>query len=169
MVQLLTVKFQAQLVHNKNPVLNYRRQRGSVMIEAAYVLPLLIMLFTAIFEGYSYSVTGIAVSNTISSYQQAALEEASYISGDPSVATNYVSCSSNVVDIEDAFKNELISDITSAYGFTPAVSVSSASLNSTFTSYTVTVTGEIPASVLSGLGVTLNLDIQSVFALRSSC
>lgn len=98
-----------------------KHQKGAVMLEAAYVLPLVIMAMLAIVDAVNYAMDAIETTNVVQTAYDAVMEEAGSQANQPTVTFAFVSCQNGKVDLKaSAVQSYLANAVSTLLGKTLA-------------------------------------------------
>jgi len=144
------------------------------MIEAAYVLPLFVLVLLFVLEAYVYALNGMVISDVVTDMHHVLIEEASLLAVDSSAGAVYTTCSANVLsfntgDVSTALVNQInnvidfqISDL--------AATMPAATSSNGFAYYTITVTGSMdPVVIPSDIGIDFSFNVKTSIAIKAAC
>ncbi len=101
-------------------VVNDHKQSGAIMLEAAYVLPLVILVVLMIVESVNYSLDSLKLNNVMDNGYQVVMIQAQQLNSDPTKTLSTVKCSGGSGSLigmdESGFKTWLTNAVAMSVG-----------------------------------------------------
>ncbi|MBF6058660.1 MULTISPECIES: TadE/TadG family type IV pilus assembly protein [Thiomicrorhabdus] len=161
--------------------LQRQKQKGAVMIEAAYFLPLLIGVVLFIIEAVGYGLNSFVVNDTITDIHSTItneIQEVAALEAGQTANTLYVSCNSGRVglkaDIESAINTKILADLSlipvELTEDNPGRTTVTQTSDSGFDIYRINFKGEaVPIVLPNFLSGLLVINVDTLISIKDSC
>lgn len=154
-----------------------KHQRGAVMLEAAYVLPLVLLVVLLMIESVSYALTTYVVSDQVYKLHSQIMAQVGEVagSGTTTSSTPVAVCVSHKVELQNAANMASLvkTGVPTAYQakFTTPLSAtfSMEVVNDDLDVYVIAVKAAVTPNVLSGFGISLPININTLVSINESC
>jgi len=155
-----------------------KKQKGAVMLEAAYVLPVILGVLLFVVEATAYSMNSFAANDILTETYSQVLDDVSAVSNaENAIVTTFAGCTSNKVVLNNseikryAEDKALISFTKMGVNFTSpySVDVKTSSING-FDVYVINFSGTANSLVIPGfLSQLLPISVDTVISIKDSC
>ncbi|WP_127471208.1 hypothetical protein [Thiomicrorhabdus aquaedulcis] len=149
-------------------------QRGAVMLEAAYVLPLIILVILFMVETLNYALNSFAVSDVLTAAHSEIISEVSDVAA-LGTTLRYVTCASGKValkgDAAATLKSDVEAKLKDVMKFaTPVTAKFTESAVGGFDVYVVNVKGVANTLIVpNSLGVPLPISVDTIISVKDTC